>query len=113
MSRRAGSSTAFFVALALLSPDAGTWRVEVGSSGAPTRPISDVFALERRTGLASDVLAGWVVDRYDIHGISAGRWSMRIVATDLPVLMVRYSDLMDGRTAQVYRRGEWCCLVWR
>jgi ribosomal protein L11 methyltransferase len=36
-----------------------------------------------------------------------------IVATDLPVLTVRYSPLLQGRAPDVYRQGEWCCLVWR
>jgi ribosomal protein L11 methyltransferase len=36
-----------------------------------------------------------------------------LVATDLPVLMVKYSSLLGDRTAEIYRRGEWCCLVWR
>jgi ribosomal protein L11 methyltransferase len=36
-----------------------------------------------------------------------------LVATDVPILMVRYSELLGGRTAEIYHQGEWRCLVWQ
>jgi hypothetical protein len=70
------------VALAMLSPDAGAWRVEVGVGGAAPRPIAESFALERRTGFASDSLPGWIIDRYDLSDAPAGRWTVRVEAAD-------------------------------
>jgi hypothetical protein len=70
------------VALALLSPDAGTWRVEVGAAGAPLRPIAEALTFERHVQPAGDVLAGWVVDRYDIAGAPSGMWTVRVEADD-------------------------------
>lgn len=70
------------VVLALLSPDAGTWSVEVGAAGAPLRPIADAFALERYLRPAGDELAGWVLDRYDLRDAAAGNWMVRIEAAD-------------------------------
>ena len=70
------------VTLALLSADAGAWRVEAGANGAPVRPIADAFVLERRTGFASDALPGWIIDRYDMIGAPAGSWTVRVRADD-------------------------------
>jgi hypothetical protein len=46
------------------------------------RPIAEAFTLERRTGFASDLLAGWIVDRYELRGAPAGAWTVRVRATD-------------------------------
>jgi len=36
-----------------------------------------------------------------------------LVATDVPDVSVRYAGFLGGRMPEVYRRGEWCALVWR
>jgi len=70
------------VTLAILSADAGNLRVEVGANGALVRPIADAFALERRTGFASDALPGWIIDRYDMIDAPAGTWTVRVRSDD-------------------------------
>ncbi len=36
-----------------------------------------------------------------------------LVSTDVPEVSVRYTGLLGGRRPEVYRRGDWCALVWR
>jgi hypothetical protein len=87
------------VALALLSPDAGRWSIAIGLSGSAPRPIAQSFAHEHNIGPAGDELAGWVVDRYDLHGVPAGTWTVRIEAPiDASALPPR-SGWLTARTA--------------
>lgn len=36
-----------------------------------------------------------------------------LVPTDVPQVSVRYAGLLDGRRPEIYRRDDWCALVWR
>jgi ribosomal protein L11 methyltransferase len=36
-----------------------------------------------------------------------------LVATDVPEVSVRFTRLLDGRRPEVYRRDDWCALLWR
>jgi len=36
-----------------------------------------------------------------------------LLSAEVPELAVRYGALLGGREPEVYRRGDWCALVWR
>jgi len=36
-----------------------------------------------------------------------------LVATDVPEISVRYSELLDRRQPEIFQRGQWRALVWR
>src|SRR6185436_14660077 len=63
------------VDLALLSPDAGSWRLEVPAGAR---------ASDRRIALAGDEMPGWVVARYDVKDARPGRWTVRVEAPSSP-----------------------------
>lgn len=64
--------------LLLLAPDATRWRVLGAPEGAALRDLDESFALERRVGFAGEQLPGWIVDRRDLRGVRAGRWTVRV-----------------------------------
>jgi len=62
------------LSMALLSPDAGSWKLVTG------RPL----ALERTLAPAGDEMPGWVVDRYDGEIAAPGTLALRVDAVDPP-----------------------------
>jgi hypothetical protein len=60
------------ISMALLSSDAGTWKLATGTP----------LALERTLAPAGDEMPGWIVDRYDGAIGAAGTLSMRVDADD-------------------------------
>lgn len=70
------------LALALLSPDAASWKVLAAPAGAPLRSLDEAFAPERRVGFASELLPGWIIDRRDMRGTPAGLWTVQIEARE-------------------------------
>jgi hypothetical protein len=68
------------LALAILSPDAGSLQVSVRSPGSAMTSIARAFALTRTIALVGDDLPGWVLDRYDLRDAPAGRWVVRVAS---------------------------------
>jgi hypothetical protein len=60
------------LAFAILSPDAGAWKLATRAPGSSS--------VARTIGPAGLELPGWVVDRYDVQGARAGEWLVRIEA---------------------------------
>jgi hypothetical protein len=71
------------LAIALASPDAGSWRVTVDAGGGEFVPLEAAPGLgriERRTQVLTSELPGWVVDRFDFERGAPGWWNVRIEA---------------------------------
>lgn len=66
------------LAIALLSPDAGTWKLAARAPGSSMRPVEQGFAVTRTIGPAGLELPGWVVDRYEMRGAPSGEWLLRV-----------------------------------
>ena len=68
------------LAIALLSPDAGSWKLAARAPGGSMRPIGEEFPVTRSLAPAGLDLPGWTVDRYDLSGASSGEWTLRVEA---------------------------------
>lgn len=64
--------------IALLSPDASTWKLSARAPGGSMRPIEQVFAVARSLAPAGLELPGWVVDRYEVRAAPSGEWILRV-----------------------------------
>jgi hypothetical protein len=93
------------LAVVLLSPDAGTWRVLAGAPGASLGPIEDtVPGVERNVAPAGIELPGWIVDRYDLRGAAEGAWNLRVEASDgrrVPAEAWSYRRGIKGRCPNI------------
>jgi len=69
------------LAIALLSPDAGTWKLSARAPGRSQREFETIEAgpsVSRAIGPAGLELPGWVVDRHDIRDAPSGAWMLRV-----------------------------------